>query len=353
MIRKVLVLYSEDYLKHDPRPYEHPENPRRLFYVLTGLDEFGVIPKYATIEEPPKDDIKVFSLVHHDSYIREVEEYLNTRRTFYIDPDTYVSRGTRTALERLAGGVKLLVEKLSEGVHTVLLGRPPGHHAGVSGPAMGVHTQGFCIFNSAALAAILLSKKGRVALVDIDVHHGNGTQEIFWNSSILHIDIHQDPDTLYPGTGYPSDVGGVRGTKINFTVIPGVGDDILLDIVEIAYSFLEEYDPDYVIVSAGFDGYRGDNELALLRATSNYFYSIGRMLYELKIPVGTILEGGYGEGLSRGLPAYIAGLFGVKDPVKDPFTTSVDMFWEKHEYMLKVLRESLGRELGRKKLDIR
>jgi len=327
------VFYSEDFLLHDPDPYDHPESPRRLRLALEGVKRAGW-----PVREPCRGDYRVFVEVHDAGYVELVARLASRGGVEWLDPDTYVVPGTLPAAARLACAVEEAVDVVVDGSPVVVLGRPPGHHAGVSGPAMGAPTLGFCIFNSAALAARRLSGKGRVAVVDFDVHHGNGTQEILWNDNILHVDLHQDPATIYPGTGYPDQTGGVPGTKVNIILPPGAGDDIGFDAARRAWELIDEWDPDYLVVSAGFDAMVGDNMMASTRLTRAFYGFLGRLASQR--PVLAVLEGGYGRGLVEGLSAFLEGFEGGE---WEPGTGSGGREWEWYRRRLGELYEALGR----------
>ncbi len=336
--RGLYLIYHDDFLLHDPSPYPHPENPERLRVALRALlDSCG--SSIEAITPPRRDPFEAYSLVHDSDYMQVVLEASKSPSPAWIDPDTYVSPGTPKALARLAGAVDVAVDAAVDGGLAIILGRPPGHHAGKRGPAMGAPTLGFCIFNTAALIARRLSEYGRVAALDFDLHHGNGTQEILWWDSILHVDIHQDPATIYPGTGFPEDTGGIRGSKANIVVPPGSGDDIYIDAVGVALDILRNYNPDYLVVSAGFDAYIGD--FASMRATEHTFARIGHGVRDLSVPVIVVLEGGYTSGLTRGLPAFACSLFGEKYRVSREPTVSSEKAWKSYKAFLSRLNEAL------------
>jgi len=328
-----MVLYSEDFLLHDPDPYDHPESPRRLRLALEGVGRAGW-----PVREPCRGDYRVFEEVHDPGYVRLVESLASRGGVEWLDPDTYVVPGTLAAASRLACAVEEAVEAVRGGSSVFVLGRPPGHHAGVSGPALGAPTLGFCIFNSAALAARRLARAGRVAVLDFDVHHGNGTQEILWSDEILHVDLHQDPATIYPGTGFPEQTGGVPGTKINIILPPGAGDDIGFDAANRAWEFIVEWDPDYLVVSAGFDAMQGDNMMASTRLTQAFYGLLGSLASQL--PTLIVLEGGYGRGLVEGLAAFLRGFGGGE---WRPGTASGEREWEWYRRRLGELYRALGR----------
>ncbi|ASJ01287.1 histone deacetylase family protein [Thermococcus gorgonarius] len=296
------VLYSPVFLEHKPRDY-HPENPGRLERAVgslkrTGLWENVIGPKPAQEEELLK--------VHSEDYV-ELVKSLGKEFT-YIDPDTYVSPGTFKAALTAFGASRMAVELALEkrGLYLALV-RPPGHHAGKSGRAFNAPTLGFCIFNNAAYAAKVAEEKiGKVLVIDFDAHHGNGTQEILWNDDrAVHIDLHERD--IYPMSGYEYEVGGkdAEGTKINIPMPHYAGDD---DYVyawdEIVLPVIAQLRPKLIVVSAGFDGFLGEN-LTTLRLSEVFFAYAGSTLS--RYPLAVIFEGGYSIGLDKGLPVFIRG----------------------------------------------
>ncbi|RLE68741.1 MAG: histone deacetylase family protein [Thermoprotei archaeon] len=262
------------------------------------------------------------------------------RAPIMIDYDTYVSPGTMRAALKAAGASLEAAKMLSEGEQLILpLPRPPGHHAGRRGRAMGALTQGFCIFNNAALAVARLLELGfrRVAIIDFDSHHGNGTQEIFYSEPrVLHVDVHEDPATLYPGTGFPTDIGSGEGegTKINVILPPGSRDDVYSMVIEeVVVPLLSNYKPEVVVYSAGFDGYDGDG-LSHLKAREHTYVELARIPEELGVrKVLAILEGGYSEGLERGLPAFISSLVGRELSLREKFSSKEPVSRLAREYI--------------------
>lgn len=347
----VKIIYHNDFRLHDPAPYDHPESPYRLDLVIHGLMEYGIL-EGLEIEEPRRADwTSVYNSVHDSGYLRMLLKALKTDEVLWIDADTYVAPGTRRSLERLAGSVMDAIEYIENGEKlVVILGRPPGHHAGVRGRALGAPTLGFCLVNSvAAITQGLIEsagKNGRVAILDIDLHHGNGTQEIFYErGDVLHVDIHQDSRTIYPGTGHPWQTGrgSGRGSKVNINIPPGARDDVMLQALDEAMLAIEEWSPDYIVVSAGFDAYRGDNDMGMIEAGSKYYHEAGLRIRRLGVPVVVFLEGGYGAGLERGLPALLSGLLGKRDPVRDPVERSPPSVWREFERLLGALKRELAK----------
>uniref|UniRef100_A0A7C3WU49 Histone deacetylase family protein n=1 Tax=Thermofilum pendens TaxID=2269 RepID=A0A7C3WU49_THEPE len=308
---EVTVLYTPRFLEHKP-PYPHPENPSRLYIALKALKSLGAL----RVVEPRPATLEDLLRVHDPEYIETIRRIVEEGLPL-VDNDTYASPGTMSAALAAAGAAMDAVRMAGDSAPLALV-RPPGHHAGRRGRAMGAATQGFCIFNNVAVATMMLlsSGCGRVAIVDFDAHHGNGTQEIFYSEPrVLHIDLHEDPASLYPGTGFPSQLGSgeAEGTKVNVVLPPGSADDVYLAAIEeVVVPLLEEFEPEALLFSAGFDAFEGDG-LAHLRAGERTFYELGRIPRTVGVPrAAAVLEGGYSAGLSRGLPAFALALAGTE-----------------------------------------
>jgi len=318
------VVYGEVFLKHRT-PRGHPERPERLEIALSALLSAGV--PFVTLS-PQEAEPSLLRKVHVEEYIKTVE-LLSRSAPTSLDEDTYVSEGTLEAALHAVGAAAQAARLSWEARAPVLaLVRSPGHHAGRSGAAMGAPSLGFCIFNNVAAARFAVPAK-RVCILDFDAHHGNGTQEIFYEDpSVLHVGLHQDPLTLYPGTGFLEDVGRGEGegTKVNIVLPPGSGDDVLKVALEtVVAPVVEQFKPELVLVSAGFDAYAGDG-LADLRLTSSSFYELGLFVGSGRWPVAAVLEGGYSVGLRKGLPAFASGLLRAENPVRDARTSSGSAF---------------------------
>ncbi|MEM4582886.1 MAG: histone deacetylase family protein [Desulfurococcaceae archaeon] len=307
-----IVVVKESTYMHKPT-VEHPENPRRIVKIKSALASHDLKYVEVSIEKVDIEEaIKISSKIHRKKYVDYIME-LSSKTPTFIDEDTYMSENSLKLA--LATMYLSYTYALSNG-HVFLVSRPPGHHVGLNGRAMGASTQGFCIFNNAAAAVQGFMDNGlrKILVLDFDAHHGNGTMEIFYRERILQIDLHQDPDTLYPHTGYPDEIGEGEGYgyKLNIILTPGSGDDVFVELLNNIVEIAKKYAPEALVVSAGFDAFENDG-LADLNLTEKSYYSLGALIRELNAPAVVILEGGYGVGLQRGVVAFSKGLMGVKE----------------------------------------
>jgi acetoin utilization deacetylase AcuC-like enzyme len=301
-------------LEHDTGM--HPERRARIVAIERELSARGWLGW--DVHESPPVPVDVLYPVHPPAYVRRIEEFCAAGGGM-LDLDTVVSTGSWRAARHAAGGAVAMVDALMAGEAAVgaSLHRPPGHHAESS------RAMGFCLFNNVAVAARrALNWHGahRVLIVDWDVHHGNGTNDIFHaHPEVLFVSIHESP--LYPGTGPASDVGSGpgEGFTVNLPVPGGSGDEVFCSLLEHVVAPLgRAYEPQLVLLSAGFDAHI-DDPLATCRVTEDGYAvmagTLRRLADELGVPLGLVLEGGYElDALSRSLATTLAVIGSDESP---------------------------------------
>lgn len=266
----------------------HPESPERVKSTHALLKKEGFI----FIEPQPSREEDIL-LVHSPSLLSRVKS------GEYLDADTPNLPGVIDYV-LLSAGAALLAEELAlDGERSFSLMRPPGHHASRE------EAGGFCYFNNMAIAVKkALEKVDKVAILDLDCHHGNGTQDIFWGGKdVLYLSLHQSP--LYPGTGLNS-----GENCINFPLSPGTGEKEYLETLEVALGRMEDFSPSLIGISMGFDTYKGDPLTNMSLEISSY-RKIGELLSSLNRPLFILLEGGYSPDLPRCILEFIRGLEGM------------------------------------------
>jgi acetoin utilization deacetylase AcuC-like enzyme len=307
---RVLLLTDPAMAGH--RPPGHPERPDRLDAAIQGVLD-GARTANAAVERPTvlPANSEILSRVHPASFVTALDEA--GRSGTWVDGDTYVGPGSMEAA-RLATGASVQAGlDATEGRAMVAFAvvRPPGHHAAAQRAA------GFCLLNNIALAAMAVRAAGvrRIAILDWDVHHGDGTQAIFdHDPDLFYASTHQSP--LYPGTGHADErgQGAAEGTMHNHPLAPGSGDDAFTRAwTEQLLPALEEFGPQAILVSAGYDAHR-DDPLANLLVTESGFgavaLEVGRLAGRLGLRgVALTLEGGYDlAALRLSVAATVAGL---------------------------------------------
>ncbi len=305
-----LLVTHESSLAHD-MGRGHPERPERLRAIQRALS--GEAFASLTRLDAPLVEASALRRVHPDAYIAALEQAAPRTGLTALDADTAMCPDTMLAIRHAAGGAVAAVDAVMSGkAHTAFVAaRPPGHHAGAQNP------MGFCFVNNIAVAARHAQAAHgaeRVAIVDFDVHHGNGTQEIFWSDeSVLFCSTHQSP--FYPGTGGLTE-RGAHDQIVNAPLMAGAtGDDFAEALVERILPRLEDFRPDLILVSAGFDAHERD-PLGGLRLREQDFSEATKRLMEVadrrcEGRVVSLLEGGYDvDALASSVAAHITALSG-------------------------------------------
>jgi acetoin utilization deacetylase AcuC-like enzyme len=286
------ILYDPIFEKHDPGQ-GHPESPERLEAVKKAIDALKIEWSPIKAVTAGCDELR---LIHTQEYIDYISG-LKVTGMMQLDIDTTISIHSKEAALKAAGGTAEAVRQVVNGrVERVFCAvRPPGHHAEAD------RAMGFCLFNNVAIGAAYALTQGldRVAIVDWDLHHGNGTQHAFYDCDrVLYISLHQSP--YYPGTGFESEKGRGQGLgyTINIPMVAGSSDaDYREAFAEIVIPALRNFQPELLFISAGFDAHREDH-MGGLSLTTEYFGEMTRNLREIaeqfcKGRVISVLEGGY------------------------------------------------------------
>ncbi len=305
------LIYDDWFCSHDTGP-NHPERPDRLRAIKQGLTQTSLWDRLDHLPFEPADRASV-ERVHTPAYIDRLLTACRDNQPYIDSPDSAICPASYDIALLAVGGILAAVDALMAGrVRNAFCAmRPPGHHAEPD------RSMGFCLFNNAALAAQRLIDKHnleRVAVVDFDVHHGNGTQHIFEHrKDVLFISLHGHPDTLYPGTGYAHEtgIGDGEGYTLNLPLAPGSGDDAYLAAFETrALPLLNTYQPQAVLISAGFDA-APEDPLADMQLTTDGFDWLTRQIIAVADQhsqgrIVSTLEGGYNlESLARNAAKHV------------------------------------------------
>ena len=311
MTKSTALFWSDRFLGHDTG--DHPEHPGRAVAVRAELLRQGVFTDRPDVEFGPASDA-VATAAHDPEHLEKLAAFVAAGGGWY-DDDTRLGADSLEVARWSAGAAVAAVEQVASGriARAFSLGRPPGHHASRE------RAMGFCLINNAAVAAATALELGmkRVAIVDWDVHHGNGTQDIFYETDrVFFVSLHQHP--YYPGSGWASEKGRGpgRGYTLNAPLPAGQGDRLYLRVMdELVLPVLRGYRPELVIISAGFDAH-ADDPLAGMLVTETGFAGMAQRLAGLADETAggrlvAVLEGGYDPGaLGRSVAATIRALDG-------------------------------------------
>ncbi len=286
---KTGIITTSSYIYHETGQ-GHPERADRVSVVVDNLKK----NKKLVWKKPSKFNPKYLKITHNSGYINEVEKSFPKKGLHFLDGDTIVSPGSKQAsLDAVASiitAIDMVQNKELKNVFCAV--RPPGHHAEKN------KAMGFCIYNNVAVGACYLIEKyklNRVAIIDFDVHHGNGTQDIFYeNEKVMYISTHQYP--FYPGTGANNERGKYNNV-LNIPLPAGTNSEEYLNAYEHVLKKLSQFKPEFVLFSAGFDAHKND-PLAQFNLNSKDFYEITKRTLRItnkssQNKVVSILEGGY------------------------------------------------------------
>jgi len=286
---KTGIITTDTYLNHDTGQ-GHPERADRVSVVIENLKK----NKKLIWKKPLKFDTKYLKIAHESDYIDEVENSFPKKGLHFLDGDTIVSPGSRHASSDAVASIITAIDSVQnkEFKNVFCPVRPPGHHAEKD------KAMGFCIYNNVAVGAHYLIDKykfNKIAIIDFDVHHGNGTQNIFYdNEKVLYISTHQYP--FYPGTGAINEKGK-HDNILNIPLPAGTNSEEYMNAYEHVLKKLKEFKPEFLLFSAGFDAHQ-DDPLAQFKLSSKDFYDITKRTLKvinksINNKVVSILEGGY------------------------------------------------------------
>ena len=285
------IFTADSSTQHDTGP-GHPECPERIPSIINGLKR--IQSKNLIWKDVGSFDEKYIKLTHSEKYLEKINQSFPKEGLDFLDGDTIVSKGSKKAaydaVSSIINAIDAVMNKEFNNAFCVV--RPPGHHAEKE------QAMGFCIFNNVAVGATYLLEKyklNKVAIIDFDVHHGNGTQDIFYNEKkVLYISSHQFP--FYPGTGSEDETGKYNNI-LNISLKAGTGSEEFFDSYKRVYDKLNEFKPEFILLSAGFDAHKND-PLANINLESKDYYTLTKEIIKIakqicENKIVSILEGGY------------------------------------------------------------
>jgi len=305
------LVYHSDYLKHETG-HGHPESPERLISIMDRLGETGLLKELSLIEPRPAGEEDIL-LIHSRDHLETVKGAWDKGFTS-LTPDTPISEESFRIAMLAVGGVLAGIDRIMAGEirNGMALVRPPGHHATPE------QSMGFCLFNNVAIGARYLQKKHnieRVLIVDWDLHHGNGTQEAFYDDpSVLYFSTHQYPH--YPGTGstHEKGEGKGKGFTVNVPMRAGTGpEEFIKKFRDALYERALKFSPDFILISAGFDAHK-DDPLGELLLTEDSYREMTQIVLEIADKrcggrVLSALEGGYNlTAFARSVEAHLRAM---------------------------------------------